>query len=125
MDYYCIHNDICSFCVGIISVATDLITNNTLIGALGIKVQLALTMLKDTTLYYIDPNRRAYFFIITMDGFVLMHPMVSKFTTTSRQPVMIHIRYLEREAYLNGIIDSMTRYGLIYSMWCGSIYIFR
>jgi len=100
------------FCVGIISVGISLIANNRLIGALGFDVQLALTMLNNTKLSYIDPNRHAYFFIITMDGYVLMHPMMPKFFNYAALPSMVHIRFLETEAYRNGIVDSMTRYGL-------------
>ena len=117
MDCYCVHNDICFFCVGLCtSIGIPLIINNTLIGALGLNIDHAYSMLNDSMLSYIDPDRHHYFFIISLEGHVLMHPMLPKYRSYMALPTMVHIRFLEREAHRSGIIASMMRYGLYFSV---------
>ena len=97
-------------CVETVSVGVSLIANNTVVGALGLHIHLAATMMNNSVLSYYDPFRmEAYFFIIDGDGYVFMHPKFPKMVNLYALPTMIHLRSLEREAHRHGIIESMMR----------------
>ena len=110
-------------CVDIVSVGVSLITNNTIVGAAGFHVHLAMRMMNNSRLRYYDPYLMdAYFFIITQQGYILMHPMLPTMSRSDILPTMIHLRFLEREAFRSGIIRNMTGYDLYYCVLCGIYY---
>ena len=105
------------FCVDIISVGVGLIADKTIVGALAVHMHFERRMMTNSIFEYYSPHlMQAYFFIITKFGYVMVHPLMPKVFEFTKLPTMVHIRFLEREAYRNGIIASMMRYGLYYCM---------